>query len=155
VDKLETAFLAVSTKQADIENSVSINIQALQDNYAADTTVAKTGEVLAKQKELAKQLEEAVTQMQPSLQSGIAAKESILKATSDGILTAKEVTETAAQMGILISGLQSGVTKSKEASQLMIQIMLQFQADVSALKADLARVVRSQGGTSSTTLPNR
>jgi hypothetical protein len=116
--KLEETIIAEQDQQA----AVDINIERIKETQAADTTLAKSEELLKTQEATAQKLTEVYGQIETTNAAGEAAKQTILAAAADGKVTADEQKGIADDVRVVISQIQSGQASTKGNLQELINL---------------------------------
>jgi len=112
---------AIQTRE-DVEAASTIKVQELQQSLEQSTFVAQTETLLKTQEATAAKLTEIYSQIETHNVSGAEAKQAILKAASDGKVTAAEQKEIADDVVRVIGQVQSGQATTKGNVQELINL---------------------------------
>ncbi len=144
----ETGVLAqLGVKLADAQSArddevraALIEIEKSTQSSAYLEAKSKLTNIRDQSAQLATDLQETFGKIETTNATQAAAKESLKKATDDGVITAQEVDGIAANLRTLIGGLQSGLSSSSESVGRLLAIQEQFSTTFANFQERLTRL---------------
>jgi len=112
--------------EVEAKQVMETNITRLEQEQATKDFAARAKTVADKQEQQAKDLTEAVTQIETTTQAGEAAKQTIQQAAADGKITADESQRVAQATTQLIGQTQAGLANAGANTQQVIGMMRAF-----------------------------
>ena len=122
VARAEVALEAASNKVADVEAAVSRSIETVEQNFAADNLLARSQSLAQKSQQFATDIKTAVSDVESGVEVQRSAKETLMAAAADGVITATEQRAVADSIRTLLGGLQAGITTTNGNMQKLIKL---------------------------------
>ncbi len=124
--RAETALNAARTKAEDVNRSVAVNIDRIEQTLNADDLVARAQTVAKQGETLAAEVTKAFGEVQTNNERGAAAKDSLLQAAADGKITADELQRAGIDIRTLVGLTQSGQASVVGGVQKLIAVQNRF-----------------------------
>lgn len=144
IAKLEVAVGEAANKREDLESAVETSTRQIKETLASAQLRSKSDELVKIGEEAASEIQKVFTDVKTTTAAGEDARKALLKAASDGQITANEISTVSQSLMILTGQLQAGLAGSSENTSKLIEIATSLQLTVTTQGRQIQELQKAQ-----------